>query len=221
MNVPQKPMNVTSMPNVPITSVVILVLVTLVLKALDVLVKISMSVKLMTTLVMVSMPCARIFQEHMIAVVQMDTTWMLQSFQVVSSQWDAQMPMNVLSTVTTVIEIMVSVTTPLVVGNVNVPLVGNSLKPNFLLSESVLMMVKPVSTLMNAPEVHLNVILMQHVSTTLVVTPVNVTLDSPVTVKHAWTLMNVLDACWLDQMPSHVTLMLSVPTLSVDTLVLV
>merc|ERR1719394_1772141 len=101
--------------------------------------------------------------------------------------------MNVLSTVTTVTEIMVSVTIPLAVGSVNVLLVGNSLKRNFLPLESVSMMVRPVSTLMNAPEVPSNVIQMQPVSTTLVVTLVNVTLDSPVTVRHAWTSTNVPD----------------------------
>jgi hypothetical protein len=219
MNVPLKPTNVMTMPPVPTILVATLVLVILVSKALDVLAKTSMSARLVTTLALVSMLSARISQEHMTAVVQMDTTWMLQSFQVVSSQWDAQMPMNVLSTVTTVTEIMVSVTIPLVVGNVNVPLVGNTLKHNFSPLESVSMMVKPVSILTSAPEVHSNVIQMQLVLITLVVTLVNVMLDSPVTVNHAWTLMSVPDVCWLDQTLNHVMSMLSVPTHSVVTLV--
>ena len=207
-------------PLVPIMLVAILVLVTLVSKALDVLVKISMSARPVTTPVLVSMPCARIYQEHMTAAVLMDITWMLLSFQVESSRWDAQMLMNVLSTVITAIEIMVSVPILLAVGNVNAPLAGNSHKPNFLLLVSVSMMVRPVSTLTNAPEVPLNVIQMPPVSITLAVTLVNVTLVSLVTVKHAWTLMNVLDVCWLDQMPNHVMSMLSVPILSAVTLVL-
>ena len=204
MNVPLKLMNVMTMPPVLTILVATLALVTLVSKVLDVLAKTSMSVRLVTTLVLVSMLFARISQEHMTAVVQMDTTWMLQSFQVVSSQWDARMPMNALFTVITATEIMVSVTIPSVVGNVNVPLVGNSPKLNFLLLESVLMMVRPVLTLMNVPEVHSNVIQMQPVLTMLVATLVNVTLDLPVTVKHAWISTNVPDVCWLDQMPSHV-----------------
>ena len=120
---------------------------------------------------------------------------------------------------TIAIEIMVSVPILPAVGHVNVPLVGNSPKLNFSPLESVSMMVRHVSTSMNALEVHLNAIQMQLVSTMLAVTLVNVTLDLLVTVKHAWTLMNVLDVCWLDLTPSHVMSILSVLTRSVDTLV--
>ena len=56
-------------------------------KAPDVLVKTSMSARLVTTPVMVSMPCVRIFQEHMTAAVPMDTIWLSLSFQVESSPW--------------------------------------------------------------------------------------------------------------------------------------
>ena len=131
------------------------------------------------------------------------------------------MPLNVPFIVIIATEILVSKTIPFVVGNVNVPLAGNSLKLNFLHLESVSMMVRHVSTLMNALEVHSNVIQMLPVLTTTVVTLANVTVDSPVTVKHAWTSMNVLDVCWLDQMPSHVMSMLSVPIQSAVTLALV
>ena len=112
--------------------------------------------------------------------------------------------MSVLFTVTISLEIMVSVPILLAVGHVNVPLVENSPKLNFLPLESVSMMVRPVSTSTNALEVHLNAIQMQLVSITLVVTLVNATLDSLMTVKHAWTLKNVPDVCWSNLTPSHV-----------------
>jgi len=219
MNVSEKLMSAMKMPPVLTMLVATPVPVMLVSKVLDVIAKISMSAKLVTTLALVLMPCARTYQEHMTVVVQTDITWMLLSFQVVSSPWDAQMPMNALFTVITATEIMVSVTILLVVGNVNVPLVGNLPRQNFSPLESVSMMVKPVSILTSAPEVHSNVIQMQLVLITPVVTLVNVTLDSPVTVNHAWTSMNVPDVCWLDQTLNHVMSMLSVPTHSVVTLV--
>ena len=56
-----------------------------------------------------------------------------------------QMPMTV-PTVITAVEIMVSVPPLLVVENVNAPLVGNTLKPNFLLLVLVSMPVRPVLT---------------------------------------------------------------------------
>ena len=60
---------------------------------------------------------------------------------------------------------------------------------------------------------------MQSAIISMVATLVNVTLDLLVTVKHAWTLMNVPDECWLDLTPSHVMSMPSVLTLSAVTLV--
>ena len=130
---------------------------------------------------------------------------MLRSFQVELFLSDAQTLMSVLFTVTIVImiEIMASVPILSAVEHVNVPLVGYSPKLNFSPLESVSMMVRPVSTSTNALEVHLNAIQMQLVSKTLIVTLVNATLELLVTVKHAWTLMNVPYVCWSDLTPSH------------------
>ena len=102
------------------------------------------------------------------------------------------------------IEIMVSVPILSAVEHVNIPLVRYSPKLNFSPLESVSMMVRPVSTPTSALEVHLNSIQLQLVSITLVVTIVNATLDLLMTIKHAWTLMNVPDVCWSDLTPSHV-----------------
>ena len=103
---------------------------------------------------------------------------------------------------TIAIEIVVSVPILSTVGHVNVPLVENSPKLKFSPFVSV-SMVRPVSTSTNALEVHLNAIQMQLVSKTLIVTLVNATLELLVTVKHAWTLMNVPYVCWSDLTPSH------------------
>ena len=204
MNAQLKKTNAMKMLLVLTMLVAILVHVTLVSKVPDVLVKTSMSARLVTTLALVSMPCARTFQEHMTAAVLTDTIWMLQSFQVELFLWDAQTLMSVLFTVTIAIEIMVSVLILSTVEQVNVPVVRNSPKLNFSPFGSVSMMVRPVSTSKNALEVHLNAIQMQLMSITLVNTLVNATLDLLMTVKHAWTLMNVPDVCWSDLTQSHV-----------------